>query len=56
MSPRQQLLKTFIDQATISFYNEEIKPDIIDDYKILNEKCDYIIKKIKMRKEKQQIS
>jgi len=33
---------------------EEVKPELLDDYKKLNEKCDDVITKIKTRKSKKE--
>ena len=57
MSPRSQL-SIFIDTILINclqkdnLNNEQVQDNIIEDYKKLNEKCDDIITKIKIRKEK----
>lgn len=32
---------------------EEVKPELIDDYKKLNDKCDIVIYKIKVRKQQE---
>jgi hypothetical protein len=57
MSP-QRNLSNFIDTLLIAYILSEntemqdIKNTIIDDYKILNERCGYVISKIRERKSK----
>jgi hypothetical protein len=47
----QKHLSNFIDNFILNTC-EEIQPTIIDEYRKLNEKCDFIILRIKQRKEK----
>ena len=55
MSP-QRHLSNFVDTILIAYVLsgntdiQSVKPSIIDGYKILNEKCDNIISKMKARK------
>ena len=58
MSPQRQL-SNFIDTILIAYVlsgnaeMQDVKKDIIEDYKKLNDKCDSIILKIKNRKQKE---
>lgn len=49
-------LNSVIDKIiqTDSAEIEEVKPELIDDYKKLNDKCDDVIFKIKTRKSKKE--
>lgn len=49
---RKQLI-TVINNI-VEEHNIQVKPEIIDDYKKLNEKCDTLILKIKTRKSKRE--
>jgi hypothetical protein len=49
--PHRKQLSHVIDKI-ITSTESTVRKDIIEDYKELNEKCDQVISKIKVRKEK----
>jgi hypothetical protein len=55
MSP-QRTISNFIDTLLLAYVlsdNNDVQESLIEDYKKLNEKCDNIISKIKLRKKQQ---
>ena len=57
----QKQLSTFVDTILMNYIQEDNSIDqaqntIIEDYKKLNEKCDDVILKIKVRKNKKKIA
>lgn len=52
MPNRKSVKMTNLIISTDGAVAEQVEPEIIDDYKSLNDKCDVVITKIKTRKQK----